>query len=207
MPMGPARDRLVSDLRHTLPGWFPAIGIATTAAGLEIAGEGARTLLRYDRDAIGAGEAWRLASAHFVHLGLSHLLLNLAGLALVWLLAGRRLGLAAWCFALVVVISVIDAGFWVLNPGLSWYVGLSGVLHGLLVVGAVAGLPSARGESLFLLAAVALKLLFEQFAGPLPGSAESAGGPVVVDAHLYGAVGGLIAAIPLRIRAHAQRAL
>jgi membrane associated rhomboid family serine protease len=36
------------------------------------------------------------------------------------------------------------------------------------------------------------KLLWEQAVGPLPGSAEVAGGKVIVDAHLYGAIGGLV---------------
>ena len=34
----------------------------------------------YDRDAIAAGEAWRLLSSHLSHSDLEHLLLNLLGL-------------------------------------------------------------------------------------------------------------------------------
>ena len=35
--------------------------------------------------------------------------------------------------------------------------------------------------------------------GVMPYSMKSAGGPVVVDAHLYGAIGALIVAVPLAL--------
>ena len=51
-------------------------------------GEPLRGLLRWDRAALSAGEAWRLVTGHFVHLDLEHALLNVAGLVLVaWLFA------------------------------------------------------------------------------------------------------------------------
>ena len=39
---------------------------------------------------------------------------------------------------------------------------------------------------------VVAKLAWEQVAGPLPFSEATAGGGVVIAAHLYGAVGGLV---------------
>jgi len=47
---------------------------------------------------------------------------------------------------------------------------------------------------LVLVAFVAAKLVWEQTGGPLPGSEATSGGTVIVDAHLYGALGGFIAA-------------
>jgi hypothetical protein len=44
------------------------------------------------------------------------------------------------------------------------------------------------------------KLAWEQFSGPLPGSEGTAGGPVIVDSHLFGALGGALTALTLRIR-------
>ncbi len=38
------------------------------------------------------------------------------------------------------------------------------------------------------------KLVWEAYMGPLPGSEFVAGGPIVVEAHLYGAFGGIIIA-------------
>src|SRR5258706_12532151 len=40
--------------------------------------------LQYERTSIGAGEWWRLVTAHWVHLGARHLLLDVAGLVPVW---------------------------------------------------------------------------------------------------------------------------
>ena len=40
------------------------------------------------------------------------------------------------------------------------------------------------------------KLAWEQISGPLPGSAATAGVAVIVDAHLYGAAGGILALLP-----------
>jgi len=45
-----------------------------------------------------------------------------------------------------------------------------------------------------------LKLAWEQLAGPLPGSEALSGGPVVVDAHLYGTSAGLLGVWLLELR-------
>jgi hypothetical protein len=89
---------------------------------------------------------------------------------------------------------VASAGFWYLSRNMLWYVGLSGVLHGLIIAGAIRGLRQLPGESAVILAAVIGKLTWEQLAGPLPGSESVSGGNVIVNAHLYGAIGGAIAA-------------
>ena len=163
---------------------------------LALFGETGRALLRFDRAAIGDGEVWRLVSGHFVHLGTPHLLLNAAGLVLVWYLFGRDMRVTGWLTVLVLGIAAISGGLWVLDPRLGWYVGLSGVLHGMLAAGIAASVSTSRTDALLLAILLAAKLAYEQIAGPLPGSENSAGGPVVVDAHLYGALaGGLTGAI------------
>ena len=65
------------------PRLLPVLIIAI-ALLLEVAGDSATALLRYDREVIGNGELWRLLTGHLVHLGWSHFLLNAIGLALVW---------------------------------------------------------------------------------------------------------------------------
>lgn len=165
---------------------------------LAFSGDWGREWLRYERTAL-AAEPWRLLTAHLVHLGWSHLLLNLGGLALVWLLVGEYLGVRQWALVTAVSALIVSGGLWLLDPGLAWYVGLSGVLHGLLIAGAIAGLGRRTGETATLLVLVGAKLVWEQYSGPLPGSEISAGGPVVVDAHLFGALGGLVAGVPMRL--------
>ncbi len=170
------------------------IAIATAAQALELV-----TVLRYDRGAIAAGEVWRVLTGHLVHLNGMHLVLNAVGLALVSALVGMHLRLPAWGLALLISAATVSAGLWLGTPELAWYVGLSGVLHGLLAAGALVGLTERR-ERLFtglVLAVVAAKLGWEQWAGATPGTEAVADGRVVVDAHLYGALGG-VAAMALR---------
>jgi rhomboid family GlyGly-CTERM serine protease len=186
--------------------WKIPLLIALVCGVAAVFGDEGREILRYERAAIAAGEYWRLVSGHFVHLGLQHLLLNLAGLLLVWLLVGRLYSSRDWTLVVLVCVLAIDAGLWLFDPTLHWYVGLSGMLHGLLLAGAIRNLRTLPGESAVICAAVAAKLAYEQIAGPMPGSESVAGGAVVISAHLYGAVGGALAGLIFwhRVRAPAS---
>ena len=176
--------------KDALRSWIIPIVVSLIAVGLQSAGPETRVALAWDRGALGAGEVWRLVSGHFVHLGWSHCALNVAGLLLVWTLVGRNLGARAWGIVALLSIVAIDAGLWLINTELDWYVGLSGLLHGLLAAGLLSGVLRRIVLAAFLVA----KLGWEQFSGPLPGSVSSTGGAVIVDAHFYGALGGLLGA-------------
>lgn len=186
---------------RTIAAWLPpavAIGIAGTSA---LFGDAGREALAFDRAGLATGELWRLLSAHFVHLGVSHLLLNAAGLLLVWYLVSSSFSTAQWLLVTLLVLAGVDAGLWFLEPQLVWYVGLSGLLHGLLAAGIVAGFRPGRIDLLVLGLLVTAKLVYEQLVGPLPGSEQSSGGAVIVASHLYGAITGVIAAMLIMIRA------
>lgn len=181
------------------------VALVAVSAGLQAAG--LETALRYDRVAVRGGELWRLLSANLVHLDTAHLALNAAGLALVALLVGRWLSLRAWGAVLLICALAVGLGLWWFAPDVGWYVGLSGVLHGLFATGAAcaAWRGPERGFHALLLAVLALKLAWEQLAGALPGTAWLAGGSVIVDAHLFGAVGGLTACALLLGRQRLRR--
>jgi rhomboid family GlyGly-CTERM serine protease len=174
--------------------WFFPLAILLVCGLIGVFGDAGRDLLKYDRLAIADGQFWRLLTGHLTHLGLSHLALNMAGLLLVWLLVGRYYRPGEWLVIFLMSAGVASAGFWYLSRNMLWYVGLSGVLHGLIIAGAIRGLRQLPGESAVILAAVIGKLTWEQLAGPLPGSESVSGGNVIVNAHLYGAIGGAIAA-------------
>ena len=195
---------------ETRPGASPGLAwllpgvIALSTLGLILSGDAGREWLRFDRTGISAGEAWRLLTGHLVHLGVSHTLLNLAGLVLVWLLVGRAFTGCQWLWIMAGSVAAIDLGLWFGAPSLEWYVGLSGLLHGMLAAGIVAGLARRSGEAIILAVVVAAKLAWEQFSGPLPGSEATSGGAVIVDAHLFGVIGGALSGAALiRVRGRA----
>jgi rhomboid family GlyGly-CTERM serine protease len=160
-------------------------------------GEAGRLALRYDRAALGAGELWRLLTAHWVHLNLRHALVNALGLALMWTLFARDYSARQWLLIVLAAILAIDAGLWLLDKTVEWYVGSSGALHGVMAAGTVAHLRRGQREGWILALILAGKLIYEQVAGPLPFSGSAT---VVVDAHLYGVVGALAAALALQPR-------
>lgn len=184
--------------------WLVPGTLVLAALVLLLTGDFGREWLRYDRARIAAGELWRLLTGHLVHLGVSHTLLNLAGLVLVWILVGRAFSWRQWLWVMAGSVIAIDLGLWFGAPALEWYVGLSGLLHGMLAAGIVAGVARRSGEAAILAVGVAAKLAWEQVAGPLPGSEATSGGAVVVDAHLYGVIGGaIVAAALIRVRSNA----
>ena len=178
--------------------WWLAAAIICASLLAQGGGQVLRQMLRFDRAAIAEGELWRLLTGHFVHLGWPHAAMNIGGLILVWLLLGPLFSALQWCTVSVASIAAIDLGFWVLDTDLEWYVGLSGLLHGMLAAGALQGISRSATESWFIIIFLLAKLGYEQLVGPLPGSEASAGGTVIVNAHLYGAAGGAAAALLLR---------
>ncbi|MBV8404767.1 MAG: rhombosortase [Gammaproteobacteria bacterium] len=152
-----------------------------------LAGKHGQALLRYERSALAAGQWWRLLTAHLVHLDLRHALLNAAGLALIWALFARDYSPRGWLAIVLGAAAAIDAGLWLGDSTVQWYVGSSGVLHGAMAAGTLAHLRNRERDGWLLLTLLAAKLLYEQSVGALPFSGRD---PVVVDAHLYGVLGG-----------------
>lgn len=180
--------------------WWAVAVIAVLALVLAVAGDSATALLRYEREPLMSGELWRLVTGHLVHLGFRHLLLNLAGLLLVAFLVLDEFSGREWAYVTLWGLFAIGLGFVWQRPDLDWYVGLSGMLHCWLTAGALRRLYAGHVDGLVLLAAVILKGLYEQLVGPLPGSESLSGGDVVVDAHWYGMLGGLMAAWTVRMK-------
>lgn len=176
--------------RMALSGWLLPRGLALCAVLIMAGGDSAAEWLRYDRVALAQGEYWRLLTAHLTHLGWSHLLLNLAGFFLLQVLVGDVLSRSGWLLLMFCSALCISGGLWLFDPQLRWYVGLSGVLHSVLLGGAILLVLGGNREGIYLLAIILGKLLWEQLAGPMPGSEATAGGKVIVNAHLYGAIAG-----------------
>ena len=156
-------------------------------------GAGAATnALRYDRASIATGQWWRLLTAHIAHLGLHHAILNMVGLVFLWALFAREWRPREWAVIILLVAAAIDGGLWFRDPQVAWYVGASGVLHGIMAAGVLACLRRHDPLGWLMAGLLAAKLAYEQLHGALPFAGR--GVPVVVDAHLYGALAGFAAA-------------
>jgi len=147
--------------------------------------------LAWDRQAIVAGEAWRVLTGQFVHLGLSHAVLNLAGLGAVVLIFRGDFDGPGWAGTLGASLAGVAVGLQWLSPAVEWYAGLSGALHGLFAAGAVARIRTRRPGGWALALLLGAKLVVEGLFGAPAASAWLTGGPVLVVAHLWGTLGGL----------------
>ena len=154
-------------------------------------------LLRFSRDEIMAGQWWRLLTGNLVHLGYSHLLLNLAGLAVISALLGQSMGVRAWAVTGLISMAGVGLGLLLFDPQLKWYVGLSGVLYGLLLGGAIAEFRQQKLIALVVGLYTIGKIVWEQLHGAVESSEKLAGGTVIVNAHMYGMIAGAITVLAL----------
>lgn len=150
------------------------------------------SLLQFDRELIHQGQWWRLLSGSFVHYGLYHLVMNLSALLLCGFVLLRQISIGVYLLLLGLCAGAVGIGLYNYAPQFSYYAGLSGVLHGLIIAGLLLSIRFTPVTNTLVLVAVIAKLLHEQSAdydihhALLPV-------PVAVDAHLYGALGGFVA--------------
>ena len=193
----PERETLLRSLNCDRAYGLALLGACALLALLAAGGDSVRNALSYDRAALAAGEWWRALTAHFVHLDVSHAALNGMGLVLMWALFARDYSPLRWLAIYLFSSLCISAGLWLWDPGVTDYVGASGALHGVMTAGTLAHLRRRDLDGWILAAFIVVKLAYEQFAGALPFSSS---GNTIVDAHLYGAVGGIALALFLRSR-------
>ena len=176
---------------------FPCF-IILIAFCIEISGGMGRASFSYQNTFGQSHEYWRLLSGHITHLGWPHFFLNTAGLILVWLLYGNAYSTHIWALIFLWCSVNISLGFYVFDTGLQSYVGLSGVLHGLIAAALLGSFFKALRlrnkvipwEDILIFMGLWGKVIYEQMVGPVPLTEAASGAHVVVNAHLYGAISG-----------------
>jgi len=135
-----------------------------------------------------------LALSHaFVHLNAQHLILNISGLVFIYLIFPSAFKSLLWIIALAASAVASAYGIFYYSPETEWLVGLSGALHGLFVYAAL-----RSRASIAWLVAIIIKLVIEQMPSLMPTNnltqmtEQFINNPVIVDAHLWGAAGGLL---------------
>lgn len=148
--------------------------------------------LDWQRAAIGQGAVWRLLTGQLVHLNWTHWALNGSGLLLLaWVfrdeVSSRGAGLAVLLLA-----GVVGVGLFLGDAALGRYAGFSGVLHGLLYAALVLTWRRTPWINAIALAVLLARLYAEQRPDYDTLYLQAwIGAPVAVDAHLYGALGGV----------------
>jgi rhomboid family GlyGly-CTERM serine protease len=177
--------------------------IVMLALLLNAGGEDVTRVLRFEHKAIANGEYWRLLSAHFVHLGWAHALLNCGGLLLVAWMQPKGEVWRWWAFYLISALCISIAMY--IDGNVSSYVGASGVLHGLLILAAFLSRWLEPWRRWLIITLISGKLLWEQ--SPWyedTGVGEMIGGYVVVDAHFIGGLVGLLMVVAILIKKHVK---
>lgn len=180
----------------TRPAGWLFLALCLLIAALLFVGDPVQEALRYSREDILQGEWWRLVSGHLLHLNVQHGLMNLGALLLTILIVGNQLTYRQWWLSGLFLCLFISLGLCFVSPEVVWYVGLSGVLHGLLALGLL--LSASRRDWLHALVLLGLliKVVHEQMPGFDVNHLQNViDGAVVVEAHAWGFAGGILLAL------------
>lgn len=140
-----------------------------------------------------AGEAWRLLTANLVHFSWAHTTMNLAAFLLCCYAFFVHYPLQQFILLLLICFLSVGLGIFFLDPHYLPYAGLSGAIHGLVASGILltreypGWLRWGAGTLL------AGKLAYEN-SGYFQATdlQKIIGAQIATEAHLYGAIGGLI---------------
>ncbi|MFQ3177243.1 MAG: rhomboid family GlyGly-CTERM serine protease [Pseudoalteromonas tetraodonis] len=156
--------------------------------------------LEFNRPLIEQGQLWRLFTSQFVHANWVHLGLNCAGIALIWLLHGEYTTPKQYSFNIALLALWCGLGVYWFCPTIIIYTGLSAPLHGVIVWGAIKDVTVGLKSGYILFIGVWIKLILEQVNGPSAEIGQLIQSTVAVDAHLIGAIGGVLLAVPLVVK-------
>lgn len=149
----------------------------------------------YDRQAILNGDIYRLLTFHFVHISNVHFLNNMFALAALWLLYGRTMRLRVWIGALITSAGIIGLCLLLLSPEVGWTAGFSGLLCALFAYASIRSAMSGEHWSWTVLAFLVAKIVLEQTIGPNTTMERLIGSAIIVDAHMFGVIAGILFAV------------
>lgn len=150
-------------------------------------------VLEFNRRLIEQGEYWRILTGNYVHFGWYHTVMNslsalLIGVFLFWVLPWR-LSL----FLLLIIPFLEGLSLYLFSLEIEVYRGFSGAVYGLALVGLVLNWRINPPITSLVIAGLLGKLIYERMPEyDTNFLIEEIGVPVAIDAHLWGAVAGVI---------------
>jgi rhomboid family GlyGly-CTERM serine protease len=151
--------------------------------------------LRYDASAISHGQVWRLLTANLVHLGWVHLFRDVPAVFVIWFGFSHILSERGWILLFLVDGLAVTIGLYFFVPSVEWYVGLSGVLYGIVMCAGLLLLPTRPVLGAIMVIGTTVIVLYGVFVGPLAIQELKLGGKVIPKAHLFGLIGGVLFAL------------
>lgn len=170
-----------------------AIALSVLSAIFFALGDFAIAHLALEPNAVLKGEWWRLMTAHWLHFTFYHFGINVIAFVAITALFFTQESARQFTASVAIMCVLIGLALALLNPEYSPYVGLSGLLHGILVQGIITTRDYSRSIKGIALLLVGVKLGYEQSPWYSAEDLEIAvGAQIAVDAHLYGAILGLL---------------
>ncbi len=161
--------------------------------------------LQFDREALVAGQWWRVLSCNLVHLSVTHMLMNLTGFILATLIFKEAIRALYWYINIVVCALAVGLGIWLFDDAVRQYVGLSGALYGILAFGIVLNFRRQMLISSIVGAYIVHRVYLQHQSSFDPaGMYDFIGGNVIVSSHLFGLIAGLSFAGYVMIKTRAE---
>ncbi len=161
---------------------------------------GLNDFLQYERELIRQGEVWRLLTGHFTHSNYFHLLLNCGGIVLIWALHGEYYTRGQYLAYLAILSLYSSAALYIFYGQNEIYHGLSGILHGVIIIGALIDCEKKYKTGYLLFIGVWLKIIWEQYSGPDPQIGELIDARVATEAHLIGVIAGILVYAKIKLK-------
>ena len=131
-------------------------------------------------------------SPHLIHLSMLHYIINILCLGIVLFTFKNYFTPLRFFLLFAFSALMVTLGLWCCSPQVTDYVGMSGVIYGILAAGLLLSMKKHLLLSLPIYIIVAIKIVYEVFDGAHLSIQASLGNVVIVDAHLYGYLSGTL---------------
>lgn len=142
--------------------------------------------LAYNLYSIEKLQLWRLFTANFLHTNFYHFILNTFAFTFIFFLFKNNFSFKFYIFLFIFLCFTISTCIYFFSKDIINYVGLSGVLHGLLIYGLY--LEKKSKVNYLMIFIIWFKVIYEQIFGASKQIEELIKAQVAIDAHFYGVV-------------------
>lgn len=137
------------------------------------------------------GQYWRLLTAHLTHFDWPHFSMNMIGMGLCMLVYNDSVCAKHWLASFVFISLFSSIGLLIIYDEQQRYAGFSDVLHGWILLGALAIANKERKLTIAIFVLFWLKILEENSGLTFFTSASMSTENIATQSHIFGALGGM----------------